>query len=67
MFVPFLASVLQYGYDLADALAVRDFESDARRTSLIELEYGPADYGFYLYALALLAATATVALRLPPA
>jgi energy-coupling factor transport system permease protein len=65
MFVPFLAGVVQYGYDLADALAVRDFESDAPRTSLVELAYGPADYGFYLYALAVLAATVAVALTSP--
>jgi energy-coupling factor transport system permease protein len=64
-FVPFLASVIQYGYDLGDALAIRDFESTARRTSLIELEHGRADYGLYLAALGVLAATAAVALGTP--
>lgn len=47
MLVPFLASIVQYGYDLSDALAVRDFERSDARTSLIELGYGRADYALF--------------------
>lgn len=44
MLVPFLASIVQYGYELSDALTVRDFDRDATRTSMIELRYSRADY-----------------------
>jgi energy-coupling factor transport system permease protein len=56
MFVPFLASVIQYGYDLAEALEVRDFGRIERRTYLVELEYERTDYLFYAYAAVLVGA-----------
>ena len=55
MFVPFLASVIQYGYDLSDALEVREFGRVEHRTYLVELEYDREDYLWYLYAVALVA------------
>jgi energy-coupling factor transport system permease protein len=47
MLVPFLASIVQYGYELSDALTVRDFERNETRTSLLELRYGRADYALF--------------------
>lgn len=47
MLVPFLASIVQYGYELSDALTVRDFERNEPRTSLLELQYGRADYALF--------------------
>lgn len=55
MFVPFFVSVVEYGYELSDALVVRDFDASRRRTSLVELEHRPADYLLYAFSLAVLA------------
>lgn len=56
--VPLLVSVIRYGYDLSEALVVRDFGRvpDRERTSLVDLEHGPADYLFYGLSLAVLGA-----------
>lgn len=56
MFVPFFVSVVEYGYELSDALVVRDFDASRRRTSLVRLEHGPADYLLYALSVAVLAA-----------
>lgn len=56
MFLPFLASVVQYGYDLAEALEVRDFGFTEHRTYVVSLRYRRVDYLFYLYAAALVVA-----------
>lgn len=60
MFVPFLVAVIQYGYELADALEVRDFGATPNRTFLLELRFDRVDAAFALYAGAVLAAFAVV-------
>ncbi|MFW5919378.1 MAG: energy-coupling factor transporter transmembrane component T [Halanaeroarchaeum sp.] len=60
MLVPFLASIVQYGYELSDALAARDFERSEARTSLIELGYGPADYALFAATMGLFGVFAAV-------
>ena len=62
MLVPFLASIVQYGYELSDALVVRDFARSDTRTSLVELRYSRPDYGLFLVAIALLGAFVGVAI-----
>lgn len=47
MFIPFFVSVIEYGYELSDALVVRDFDASRRRTSLVRLEHRSADYALY--------------------
>lgn len=47
MFIPFFVAVIEYGYELADALVVRDFDASRRRTSLVQLEHRPADFALY--------------------
>ncbi|MFB6299147.1 MAG: energy-coupling factor transporter transmembrane component T [Halobacteriales archaeon] len=54
MFIPFLAGVIQYGYDLSEALTARDFDRNQSRTTLITLSYGAADYVTYLLAVGLI-------------
>lgn len=48
MFIPFFVSVINYGYELAEALAIRDFGSGPHRTSIVELEYARTDYAWYV-------------------
>ena len=60
MLVPFLASIVQYGYELSDALTVRDFERSGTRTSLIELGYGRADYALFVATIGLFGVFAAV-------
>lgn len=47
MFIPFFVSVVEYGYELTDALVVRDFDASTRRTSVVTLDHRPADYLLY--------------------
>ena len=58
MLVPFLASVIRYGFELSEALVVRDYGRvpDRDRTSLVRLAHGPADYLFYALSGAVLVA-----------
>jgi energy-coupling factor transport system permease protein len=65
MLVPFLASIVQYGYELSDALTVRDFDRVESRTSLIDLRYGRADYVLFSMTVALLATVAAVVVGAP--
>lgn len=58
MFIPFFVSVIEYGYELSDALVVRDFDASRQRTSLVRLEHRPADYAMYGASVALLVVTA---------
>lgn len=55
MFIPFLAAVVQHGYELGEALAARDFDRAGPRTSVVRLEQGPPEYLAYLLSLAVLA------------
>lgn len=55
MFVPFLAGVIEDGYELGEALIVRGFDGSDRRTYTVELAHGLADYTLYGLALALVA------------
>lgn len=54
MFIPFFVSVIEYGYELSDALVVRDFDASRRRTSLVRLEHRTADYALYGVSVVLL-------------
>lgn len=54
MLLPFFVSIIEYGYELADALVVRDFGNTAARTSVVRLEYGRADFALYGTSVALL-------------
>lgn len=47
MLVPFLAAVVEFGYELGDALVVRDFGISDRRTSTVRVVRGPADYALF--------------------
>ncbi|MGM0397560.1 MAG: energy-coupling factor transporter transmembrane component T [Halobacteriota archaeon] len=51
MFVPFLSAIIRYGYELSDALTARGFDRIDRRTSLVDVEHGSADYLVYLLAI----------------
>ena len=51
--VPFLVSIVTYGYELADALEVRGFERTTARTHLLSVEHERIDYLFYVLAVAL--------------
>lgn len=53
MFIPFFAAVVEYGYELSDALVVRDFDATRRRTSLVRLEHRRPDYLLYAAAVVL--------------
>jgi len=44
MFIPFFVSVVESGYDLADALTVRGYDATRRRTSAVRLVHRRADY-----------------------
>lgn len=55
MLVPFLAAVVEDGYELGEALTVRDFDRARRRTSTVALAHGAADYALYLVSAALVA------------
>lgn len=48
MLVPFLASVVRYGFELSDALVVRDFDRADRRTHVVRLTHGRVDYALYV-------------------
>lgn len=54
MFIPFLAGVIQYGYDLSEALTARDFDRGGDRTTLVTLSYRTADYVVYVLAIGLI-------------
>lgn len=56
LLVPLLVSVIRYGYELGEALVVRDFGAvrGRDRTSLVSLEHGRADYLFYLFSIGVL-------------
>jgi energy-coupling factor transport system permease protein len=54
MLVPFLASVVRYGFELSDALVVREFDRADERTHVVGVAHGRADYALYA-AAALLA------------
>lgn len=56
MLIPFLVSVVEYGYDLSEALSVRDFGHTRERTYLVQLEHGRPDYALYAFSIAVLAA-----------
>lgn len=56
MFIPFFAAVVQYGYDLGEALEVRGYGRSADRTSLVSVEHRPVDYGLYAASVAVLVA-----------
>lgn len=56
MLIPFLVSVVQYGYDIGEALEARNFNATQRRTYLLQLEHGTADYLLYLFSLLVVAA-----------
>lgn len=46
--IPFFVTVIEFGYELTDALVVRGFGTSDRRTSVVSIEHRPLDYGFYL-------------------
>lgn len=54
MLLPFFVSIIEYGYELADALEVRDFGQPTRRTSLVSLQHERADFVLYGLSAALL-------------
>lgn len=51
--VPFLVSIVTYGYELADALEVRGFEGATARSHLVCVQHGRIDYLFYALAVAI--------------
>lgn len=51
MFVPFLVAIIRYGYELSEALSARGFDSIDGRSTLVDVEHGPADYAVYGFAL----------------
>lgn len=55
MFIPFLAATIEYGYELSEALAVRDFGHRRDRTSIVTLDQGPTDYAMYGLSIAMIA------------
>ncbi len=54
MVIPFLASVIRYGYDLSEALKARSFDEIKNRTYMIELKHRPRDYGLYVFSVSLM-------------
>lgn len=54
VFIPFFVAVIQYGYELTDALVVRDFGASPDRTSIVVLEHRGADYALYAASAVLL-------------
>lgn len=60
MLIPFLVSVINYGYELSDALTVRDYGRTRARTSLIRLSHHRADYALYLAAVVVFVAFVVV-------
>ena len=55
LMIPFLASIVRYGYELGEALRARGFELQNKRTFLLELKTTRGDYFFCLYGGLLLA------------
>lgn len=55
MLIPFLVAVVNYGYELSDALVVRDYGQSRERTSLIRLSHHRADYALYVGAVVVVA------------
>ncbi len=53
MVIPFLASVIRYGYDLTEALKARNFDNITHRTNMIRLEHKARDYILYSISLAI--------------
>lgn len=51
MLIPFFVSVIQYGYELSEALTVRKYGASPTRSSIIELQHHPNDYVLYIGAL----------------
>lgn len=47
MLLPFFVAIIEYGYELSDALVVREFGRSKHRTSLVSLAYHRADYVLY--------------------
>ena len=54
MVIPFLASVIRYGYDLSEALQARSFDDIKNRTYMIELKHEAKDYGLYGFSVSLM-------------
>jgi len=54
MIIPFLASVIRYGYDLSEALKARSFDDIEKRTYMMRLEHKPIDLGLYLFSIVVL-------------
>lgn len=54
MFIPFFVSIVNYGYELTEALTIRDYGRHANRTTIVRLEHGPMDYACYLVSIALI-------------
>lgn len=55
VFVPFLAGVVEYGFELTEALVVRDFGASDRRTSVAVVAHGRADVALYGLSIATVA------------
>lgn len=55
MLVPFLAATIEYGYELTEALAARDYGVHRHRTSIVTLSHRPMDYAVYAVSIAVLA------------
>ena len=53
MLIPFLASIIRYGYELTEALEARDFDSIEKRTSLIDLTHGFPDVLLYILSISI--------------
>jgi len=53
MMIPFLASIIKYGYELTEALEARDFDDIRERTTLIHLDHGVFDYMMYIFSISL--------------
>ncbi|MEF8832418.1 MAG: energy-coupling factor transporter transmembrane component T [Candidatus Thermoplasmatota archaeon] len=53
MLIPFLASIIRYGYELTESLEARDFDDIGERTSLIELNYDLYDHLLYLLSISI--------------
>ncbi|MFP4051016.1 MAG: energy-coupling factor transporter transmembrane component T [Thermoplasmata archaeon] len=53
MIIPFMASVIRYGYDLSEALKARSFDEIKNRTYMIQLKHKARDYGLYLFSIIL--------------
>jgi len=51
--IPFLASIIRYGYELTEALVARDFNEIEKRSSLIELKHGPLDFLLYVISISI--------------